>query len=300
MKIVVIQHKNDFKGEQAVYFIEVIAKCWREAGHEVVFVNGLQNSIKADLAILHINLSVVPGKYVEYAKQCPIVLNDDITDIRKRTISKHLVRQRDIFDGPVIVKTDLNCGGIPESKIYNKPLPKRRSMMNYVRKTVRKTRKAGIKLNLIQADSMRLVQSEYRDSFQIFERKSRVPGYIWENDDWIVEKFIPEKEGSKFITRNAYFLGNKIIGFKSYSLDPIIKEEEEGVSDKIEVSEEIILLRNKLGLDYGKIDYVMHSNKPVVLDVAKTIGGGDFGRETATILAQGIHSYLATENEACL
>jgi hypothetical protein len=297
MKILIIQHENDFIGEQGVYFIEVIARCWREAGHKVVFINGLQKNITADVAILHVNLSVVPDEYVRYTMQFPVALNFGITDIRKRSISQYLVQKDDHYDGPVIVKTDLNCGGIPEAKIYNKPLPNRRSLMKYVRKTVRKTRRAGIKLNLINANARRLVQSEYRESFQTFENKRRVPTYIWENDDWIVEKFVPEKEGSKFVRRNAYFLGSKIIGFKSYSLDPIIKEEEEGVSDKIEVPEEIILLKNKLGLDYGKIDYVMYKEKPVVLDVAKTIGGGDFGRDTARILAPGIDDYFIHQNK---
>jgi len=297
MKIVIIQHKNDFEGEQGIYFIEVIAGCWREAGHEVLFVNGLQNNIKADLAILHVNLSVVPDEYVHYAKQFPVTLNLNTTDIRKRTISQYLVQQNDDYDGSVIVKTDKNCGGIPEAKICNQALPKSRSVMRLVRKFVRKSRNAGIKLNLISTSSRELVKTEYRELFSVFEHKDQVPEYIWNDEDWIVEQFLPEIENSRFVIRNAYFLGDKMICFKTVGSDPIVKEGKELKSKKIEMPREITQIRNKLGLNYGKIDFVMHNGEPVVLDIGKTIGGGDFGRETAFTLAPGILSYLATKNE---
>lgn len=297
MKILIIQHENDFRGEQSVYFIEVIARCWREAGHEVFFINGLQKNIAADLAIMHVNLSVVPAEYVRYAKQFPVTLNLNITDIRKRVISQNLVQPNDDYDGPVIVKTDKNCGGIPEAKIYNQALPKRRSVMRYVRKSVRKTRSLGIKLNLLNINTSLFVETEYRESFRVFDDKDSVPKYFWDDEDWIIEKFLPEIEDSRFVIRNAYFFGDKMICFKTFSSDPIVKEEKEVRSQKIEMPDEIIHLRNKLGLDYGKIDYVMHNGEPVVLDIGKTIGGGDFGRDTALTLAQGIHSYLVTQNK---
>lgn len=299
MKILIIQHENDFIGEQGVYFIEVIARCLREAGHEVVFINGLQKNITADLAILHVNLSVVPDEYVRYTMQFPVTLNLNVTDIRKCTISQNQVQPNDDYDGPVIVKTDKNCGGIPESKIYNQALPKRRSVMRYVRKSVRKTRNLGIKLNLLNTDTSRLVETEYRESFRVFDDKDSVPKYFWHDDDWIIEKFLPEIEDSRFVIRNAYFLGDKMICFKTFSSDPIVKEEKEVRSQKIEMPDEIIRLRNKFGLDYGKIDFVMHNEEPVVLDIGKTIGGGDYGRDTALTLAQGILSYLVTENKVC-
>lgn len=297
MKILIIQHENDFRGEQGVYFIEVIARCWREAGYEVFFINGLQKNIAADLAIMHVNLSVVPAEYVRYAKQFPVTLNLNITDIRKRVISQNLVQPNDDYDGPVIVKTDKNCGGIPEAKIYNQALPKRRSVMRYVRKSVRKTRSLGIKLNLLNINTSLFVETEYRESFRVFDDKDSVPKYFWDDEDWIIEKFLPEIEDSRFVIRNAYFFGDKMICFKTFSSDPIVKEEKEVRSQKIEMPDEIIHLRNKLGLDYGKIDYVMHNGEPVVLDIGKTIGGGDFGRDTALTLAQGIHSYLVTQNK---
>jgi hypothetical protein len=297
MKIVIIQHENDFQGEQGVYFIEVIVSCWRESGHEILFINGLHENIEADIAILHVNLSVVPDEYVRYAMKFPVTLNLNITDIRKQTISQYQVEKNDDYDGSVIVKTDKNCGGIPEAKIYNQPLPSNRSLVKFARRFVRKTRNAGIKLKLISINSSRFVVTEYRESFSIFEHKGQVPEYIWNDKNWIVERFLPEIEDSRFVIRNAYFLGDKMICFKTFSSDPIVKEEKESESYKIEMPQKIIQIRNQLGLNYGKIDYVMHNGEPVVLDIGKTIGGGDFGREAALALAPGILSYSLTKHE---
>ncbi len=291
MKIVIIQHQNDHAGESGVYFIEMIARCWREAGHHVVFLNGVQENIRADLALLHVNLSVVPREYVEYAKQFPIVLNEKITDIRKRTISRQLVSRDEDYDGPVIVKTDLNCAGLPEANIYKMAVPKRRSVMRFWRFFVRKARNLAIKLQMVESGTNRLVQTEYRETFQIFKNKNRVPKYIWSDKNWIVEKFMPEMGNSKFVVRNAYFLGGKMIGYKNYSADPVVKDEEEAGSEVVSIPNEIVQFQNEIGLDYGKIDYVIHDGNPVILDVTKTMGGA-FGVDAATILADGLEDYM--------
>lgn len=295
MKIAVIQHENDFEGESNTYFIEMIARCWREAGHQVIFVNGIQKKIRADLAILHVNLSVVPQEYVEYANQFPVVLNNEITDIRKRKISQQLISRNDDYNGPVIVKTDLNCGGIPEAKIYNRPIPKWRSPASYWRQLVRKTRNVFIKIKLLDNTADRIVQTEYRESFKIFKDKNFVPNYIWRDEDWVTEKFLPEKEGSEYVTNNAYFLGNIAIGFKNISGDPIVKDVE-GKGDIIKVPDVIRRYRDQIGLDYGKIDYVIRNGTPVILDITKTVGGA-FAPKVAEMLAPGLENYLVGKKE---
>jgi len=177
--------------------------------------------------------------------------------------------------------------------LYQSPIPVRRTLFYYLRRIARKSREFGIKINLIDKDTKPFVKSIYRESFQIFKNKKRVPANIWSNRDWIVEKFLPETEGSQYVVRNAYFLGSKMIFYKSFSSDPIVKESEEkmGTSEVINAHEEIIQFREKIGLDYGKIDYVMHKNKPIVLDVAKTVGGA-YGLDLAKFLAPGIDDYL--------
>lgn len=289
MKVAIILHENDVKAESGVYFIQMIARFWRNSGHDVIFVNGIQKNTHADLALLHVNLSVVPEEYVAYAKQFPISLNVDITDIRKRNVSQQLVHKDDDYDGSVIIKTDLNSGGIPEEIIYDWPRPKPPSIYRYWRGLIRRTRNLAIKLNLIDQDSRRFVKTKYRESFRIYGSKNHVPNHVWSNKDWVVEKYIPEVKEGIYVTRNAYFLGTKTVCFKNVSDDPIVKDNAKG--EIIDTPDMIKKYRQEIGLDYGKIDYVLRDGKPVILDVTKTVGG-DEDPEFAKNLASGINSYM--------
>ena len=68
----------------------------------------------ADLILVHVDLSVVPEKYLAFASRYSIVLNGRLPDIRKSVVSTNLVGMRDSWTGPVIAKSDLNYGGRPE------------------------------------------------------------------------------------------------------------------------------------------------------------------------------------------
>ena len=297
MKIVIVQHRNDFEGGKRAYFIELIADYWRGSGHEVIFINGLHENITADVALLHVNLSIVPDEYLKYAKRFPIVLNQNIHDIRKRQISRMLIHSKDHFEGPVIVKTDLNSAGYPEYMFLNRPIPYMRTPKNYWRSIVRNGTKLLKKLKFIEQSKGSLKNSLYRGTFEIFKNIHSVPLHIWENEDWIVEKFLPEMERSRFVVRNAYFLGKRMTCFKNLSIDPIIKDDaEEGTSEIIPIDERVIQYRDYLRLDYGKIDYVMHNDVPIILDVAKTMGGA-FGHEAAKYLAPGIDDYFVHQKK---
>ena len=56
--------------------------------------------------------------------------------------------------------------------------------------------------------------------------------------------------------------------------------------------------REFFNLDYGKIDYVMHDENPVLLDINKTIGAtsgyreSDQLNETREFLAMGLYDYF--------
>lgn len=61
------------------------------------------------------------------------------------------------------------------------------------------------------------------------------------------------------------------------------------------VPDELIKLRQELGLDYGRIDFTIYDGKAVVLDVNKTIGGAhhvDAYAVQLDQLARGIHQYF--------
>jgi hypothetical protein len=96
------------------YMIHDYSAFWREAGHDVVTLYGVDEFVPADALIVHVDLSVVPDEYLEFASRYPVVLNGRVKDIRKRAISRHLVTRGDSYRGPVIVKSDLNFAGASE------------------------------------------------------------------------------------------------------------------------------------------------------------------------------------------
>ena len=98
----------------AGYLIHHLAQVWREDGLEVVYLYGIERFVPADLVLVHVDLTVVPESYLEFAARYPIVLNGRVQDIRKTVTSRYLVQPGDDWDGPVIVKSDLNCGGAAE------------------------------------------------------------------------------------------------------------------------------------------------------------------------------------------
>jgi hypothetical protein len=117
--IVIITHTyDDFKTRG--YLLRYIAEIWVNSGYRVSVVAGLGKWPHADVAILHVDLSVLPEAYVEASQRYRIVVNGATTDIRKRHVSRNRVRPGDGWTGPVVVKTDLNSHGEPEQRVLKR------------------------------------------------------------------------------------------------------------------------------------------------------------------------------------
>lgn len=78
------------------------------------------------------------------------------------------------------------------------------------------------------------------------------------------------------------------------SKQPVVK-----LANSVQVEEgstppEVYSFRQRLGIDYGKIDYVPRNGKAVVFDLNRTptIEASELGRKAARHLAQGIWSKL--------
>src|SRR6266571_4018349 len=110
----ILFHEKNRKRHLSGYAITFLAEFWRQDGHRVHYLFGTRKFVPADLLLVHVDLSVVPDEYLEFASRYPIALNRAATDIRKSLISANLVRPGDPHSGKVIVKTDLNYGGAPE------------------------------------------------------------------------------------------------------------------------------------------------------------------------------------------
>ena len=71
-RIAILFHSRDQELELARYGISHIAKHWTDDGHEVINLFGTEKFVPADALILHVNLSVVPTEYSDFAEQYPV------------------------------------------------------------------------------------------------------------------------------------------------------------------------------------------------------------------------------------
>ena len=96
-QIVILTHARQGLGGHAM-----LERLWREhwqpAGLSVQVQQGLAKPPPADLALLHVDLTVTPPEYLTLADRYPRCLNRAVTDISKRRISQRRVPPN--FDVP--------------------------------------------------------------------------------------------------------------------------------------------------------------------------------------------------------
>jgi hypothetical protein len=109
-RIAIITHKFD-KFPRRPYLLHAIL---REAGIEVEVTHGHRSFVEADLAILHVDATVVDPEYTTLAKRYARTINLEVRNIRKSAISGAALTRGAPWHGAVIVKTDLNARGAPE------------------------------------------------------------------------------------------------------------------------------------------------------------------------------------------
>src|SRR2546421_3513047 len=237
--IAILVHEHD-NFERTAYFLREIAAIWRESKIRISVSRGVSRFENADLAILHVDLTVIPPEYLALARRYPIALNARVADISKRLISRHLVSRGDGYDGPVIVKTNRNWGGIKEGHLAAKGL----MPQSYVCEP---------------------------GKYPIFLSPAKVPPAFWDAPELIVERFISEQRDGMFCLRTWVFLGDRETNSLSYAKEPIIKSSNvirrEVVPD---VPDELRRTRHEMGFDFGKFDYAIVNGKVVLYDVNRT------------------------------
>ena len=265
--IAILMHEQDRNADRFQWAISYLAEVWEEDGHRVRYVFGVNKFVPADLAILHVDLSVVPDEYIKFGRQYPVTLNGEIKDIRKSVISQNLVRPGDQYAGPVIIKSDLNYGGFPERRLAGK---------------LAEASQTGIDSPM---------------DYQILENLQAVPEAAWNSPDLVVEKFLPEMDGAFYCIRNYIFLGDQANCTRRFSRRPIVNSQTQTRSEDIEPHPEIVGLRRKLGFDYGKFDYVIHNGQPILLDANKTTGAATRSKKSPVqahrrMRARGLYEFF--------
>jgi hypothetical protein len=243
--ILVIRHADE-PVDFSQYSMPILCGLWREAGHRVSIVRGVDALPEADLAILHVNLSVVPDEYREAAASYKRLVNGRALDIRKRNVSQNLLSRGDHWAGEVIIKSDLNFGGVPEWRVANPDLPP-----------------SAVPMDLA--------------TYFVCDTIDHVPESVWSDPRVVVERFLPERDADGYYwLRTWVFLGERGRCRRGRSKSAVIKGWEIIDTDPelLEVPDAIRAERERLGLDYGKFDFVVHDGTPVLFDANKTPGIG--------------------------
>lgn len=285
-RILILTHSNALTLQG--YFLARVVNEWKTQGIEVLIQQDLSSWIPADVCFVHVDLSVVPSRYIEFAQRYPSTINLHITDIRKRSYSRNRVMRGDGYEGPIIVKTSANYAGEPERR--GKPqLLLHRIWKKFNRELTRRA-PPGLPFQQPSITS--------KQDYRIFPECSMLPVGWLDRDDIVVERFRPERFGDNYVLREWYFLGDREVCRCEISSDPISTYGEWCPSLDAPPPHSIRQVREDLRIDYGKIDYAIDGDGvPVLFDVNKTIGGGTKDSEwtlrTAKILAQGLHSLVA-------
>jgi hypothetical protein len=229
---------------------------WAPAGWEIVVQQGLRNPPDADVAVLHVDLTVVPDAYMALAARYPVCINGQVRDISKRVVSRSLVSRDDAYDGPVMVKTDRNSGGRPE-RVLRVAMGGRRARWADAIERCLPPRWTG-----------RLKDDEYL----CFPRKSVVPAWVWRRPELVVERFLEQRQGLLYTINQWQFLGDSGVVLTYYGTDPVVKYERQVRQDPVHdrVPEEIRARRAELKVDYGKLDFIVTAEGARLLDANRT------------------------------
>lgn len=258
-RILILLH--EYQRDQRGLLIFALGQVWQNRGLQVSYAYGLMGRPEADLLIPQIDITHTPREYIDRIKSYSHVANRDVIDISKRRISANLLQEDEDYRGPVIVKTDNNCGGRPEYRLS---------------KTRNHFVSLAMQIALPVAESFPGKRMSWRRTlrnYPIYDNLADVPGGVFKNRALVVEKFLPEKEGGRYFIRHYIFLGDRMRSVRRVGSSPFLKGSESVPAEEgLPVPVPVVDLRHQLGMDYGKIDYVIHEGQVVILDVNRTPG----------------------------
>lgn len=288
--IAVLLHEKDDTFHTLDYFLHPLLQAWEREGFAIQIARGVRQLGGADVLIPHIDLTVLPEEYVACYDRYPVVINRRLHDISKSRVSSVIVRRGDGYAGPVIVKTNRNSGGIPERYLLPQHGRAKRSLWGMRSRPVawleRKVRGWRRVETLIE--------------YPVFASLADVPSGVFDNPSLVVEKFLPEVSGRKYCLRHYLAFGDKACNRRVYSNEKIIKGATIVSTEDLPISPALEAWRAGMGLDYGRLDYVVHDGEPIVFDVNRTPAyrpDEAFFAAAVPILVQGLRSRLATAGQ---
>lgn len=253
--IVVITDPYD-QSKQPNYLLYRFFQHWQASGHRVLVHQCGSIPPDGDLAILHVDRTVIAPRHLVGIDRFARVINGGVLDISKKSFSRHLLHRGDVYSGPVISKTDLNCGGLPEKLEHRVSLKRDRSPSGLYR---RFKYKLG-----------RLLDIHPLQPYRVHDSLSAVPRRVWHSKDMVVEKFLPEQDEHGYYLRTWLFFGNREHCNRVRSVHPIVKGRDTLERTPVPVPDELREWRARLKFDYGKFDFVVRDGEVILFDVNRT------------------------------
>lgn len=246
-RIAILNNSGHVAGERT-HLTGLLASQWRANGIEVIELSGTGTFVEADLLFLNLGRALVPEDYTRFAAQYPVTFNAGAADLRKHRYADGQLLAGSAYKGAVIVRND--TGFVPAA-------PSSASPLGFLRK-----------LNGRRASHLRDAAAS-GGSYRIYASINDVPAENF-GPGYIVQKFLPEQEGGRFILRQYYFLGDEHFLGVQTSGAAIIHTGMPVSLEEWSPPEKLLELRSRLGLDYGRIDFVLVDGKPFVLSINRS------------------------------
>ncbi len=287
LDVLVLWHEREPREGPPSHRVHALAARWREAGLRVDFAYGVRAARPAHVVVPHVDLTHRPRDHAAWLATQPVVLNRDAVDLSKRRVSRHLLTPEDPWAGPVILKTDLNYGGHPERRLLGRH---------------------GLLGRWASRRPRRWARARWwpSASYPVLASIDEVPREVWRSPRWVVERFLPERDGDRYALRTWTFLGDAGACVRRLAPHPIVKPRHGDETTPVPIPDEVRRARDELGLDYGKIDFVVDDRfGAVVLDASATPGlraGPEVlaRRPLDVALARSLAAWLPAERGAAL
>jgi len=276
-KLVIVTHEFDVFVRRdpsgtisSMYMLWDVMNHLAAMGHDCHVTTGPKPH-PGDIALLHVDASVVPEEYLALAAHYEATINFAATDITKRRISSLRLAPGDDWSGPVIVKSNLNSEGKPEVA-HNRLAEIRKRAMPH--------------------------PGAMRTPYRIFNHRDEVDDADWQDPSLIVEKFITEPDASGgFAFRTWVFMGSRERCTRFVGPKPIGKANDAVENKPVDVPPELRAERERLGFDFGKFDWIMHDGHAVLIDANRTPGTArsieSFISAGSKNLADGLNGLIA-------
>lgn len=207
----------------------------------------------APLAVLHVDLSVVPPACQPPSGLYASTLNAAALDIRRTRYTQARLLPGAAWRGPVIVKSVLNHRGLPEHV-------HRRHVEAGYRWRQRLLRLLGIDPT-----------ARACPPYAIYDCPDAVPPRTWDDPGLLVERFLPGVLQLPVVKHRWDFLLD--VEVRKRSTFSTLRCEPGSALDVVpfgEVPAPVARVRRELGLELGSIDFFMVDGEAVVVDANKT------------------------------